>query len=69
MSTFDIINPATSAVLDRATDAGPDEARQAVDRSVAAFAVWKAKTAVRALDGPAQVVRADPRRTQTRSRA
>ena len=44
MSTFDIINPATSAVLDRANDAGPDEARQAVDRSVAAFAEWKAKT-------------------------
>ena len=44
MSTFDIINPATSAVLDRANDAGPDDARQAVDRSVAAFAEWKAKT-------------------------
>ncbi len=45
MSTFDIINPATSAVLDRANDAGPDEARQAVEQSVAAFAGWKAKTA------------------------
>ena len=45
MSTFDIINPATSAVLDRASDAGPDEARQAVEQSVAAFAGWKAKTA------------------------
>ena len=45
MSTFDIINPATSAVLDRANDAGPEEARQAVERSVAAFAGWKAKTA------------------------
>ena len=44
MSTFPIINPTTSAVLDRANDAGPDEARQAVDRSVAAFAEWKAKT-------------------------
>ena len=45
MNTFDIINPATSAVLDRANDAGPDEARQAVEHSVAAFAGWKAKTA------------------------
>ena len=45
MNTFDIINPATSAVLDRANDAGPDEARQAVEQSVAAFAGWKAKTA------------------------
>ena len=45
MSTFDIINPATSAVLDRANDAGPEEARQAVEQSVAAFAGWKAKTA------------------------
>ena len=45
MATFDIINPATSAVLDRADDAGPEEARQAVEQSVAAFAAWKAKTA------------------------
>jgi succinate-semialdehyde dehydrogenase/glutarate-semialdehyde dehydrogenase len=45
MATFDIINPATSAVLDRAPDAGPDEARQAVEQAVAAFAAWKAKTA------------------------
>ena len=45
MNTFDIINPATSAVLDRANDAGPEEARQAVEQSVAAFAGWKAKTA------------------------
>ena len=45
MNTFDIINPATSAVLDRANDAGPDQARQAVEQSVAAFAAWKAKTA------------------------
>ena len=44
MSTFDIINPATSAVLDRAPDATAGDARQAVDRSVAAFAEWKAKT-------------------------
>ena len=45
MKSFDIINPATSAVLDRADDAGPHEARQAVDQSVAAFSGWKARTA------------------------
>jgi len=45
MATFDIINPATSAVLDRANDAGADEAKQAIEKSVAAFASWKAKTA------------------------
>ena len=44
MNTFDIINPATSAVLDRANDASPDEARQAVEQSVTAFAGWKART-------------------------
>src|SRR5688572_14484701 len=45
MATFDIINPATSAVLDRAPDASPDDAKQAIDRSVTAFASWRAKTA------------------------
>ena len=45
MATFDVINPATSAVLDRAPDATADDARQAVEQSVAAFAGWKAKTA------------------------
>ena len=44
MPTFDIINPATSAVLDRVTDASPADAKAAIDRSVAAFAVWKART-------------------------
>lgn len=44
MRTFDIINPATSAVLDHAPDASVDEARQAIEKSVAAFAMWKAKT-------------------------
>jgi succinate-semialdehyde dehydrogenase/glutarate-semialdehyde dehydrogenase len=44
MKSFEIINPATSAVIDRAPDASIDEAKQAVDRSVAAFAAWKAKT-------------------------
>ena len=44
MSTFDIINPATSTVLDRANDAGADDARAAAERSVAAFAGWKTRT-------------------------
>ena len=42
---FDIINPATSAVLDRAPDATVDDAKHAIEKSVAAFASWKAKTA------------------------
>ena len=45
MATFDIINPATSAVLDRAPDADVNDAQQAIDRSVTAFASWRAKTA------------------------
>ena len=45
MQTFDVINPATNAVLDRAPDASIEEAKQAVERAVAAFAVWKATTA------------------------
>lgn len=44
MKSFEIINPATSAVLDRAPDATADDARQALEKSVAAFATWKAKT-------------------------
>jgi succinate-semialdehyde dehydrogenase/glutarate-semialdehyde dehydrogenase len=44
MKSFEIFNPATSAVIDRAPDASIDEARQAVERSVAAFGAWKAKT-------------------------
>jgi acyl-CoA reductase-like NAD-dependent aldehyde dehydrogenase len=51
MATFDIINPATSAVLDRAPDATASDARQAVDRSVAAFAGWKAKTPFESCEG------------------
>jgi succinate-semialdehyde dehydrogenase / glutarate-semialdehyde dehydrogenase len=43
-NSFAVINPATSAVLDRANDAGPEEAKVAVDKSVTAFATWKAKT-------------------------
>jgi succinate-semialdehyde dehydrogenase/glutarate-semialdehyde dehydrogenase len=45
MATFDIINPATSAVLERVPDATVDEARQAIEKSVTAFAAWKMKTA------------------------
>jgi succinate-semialdehyde dehydrogenase/glutarate-semialdehyde dehydrogenase len=45
MKTFDVVNPATSAVLDRAPDASVDDAKQAIERSVAAFAAWKATTA------------------------
>ena len=44
MRTFDIINPATNAVLDQAPDASVEEARHAVEKSVAAFATWKTKT-------------------------
>ena len=45
MKSFDIINPATSAVLDRAPDATVEDAKHAIDKSVAAFASWKSKTA------------------------
>src|SRR5687767_15465730 len=45
MATFDVINPATSAVLDRAPDLSVDDAKQAVERAVNAFSTWKAKTA------------------------
>jgi succinate-semialdehyde dehydrogenase/glutarate-semialdehyde dehydrogenase len=44
MKTFDIINPATAAVLDRAPDASVEEAQQAIERSVSAFASWKVRT-------------------------
>ncbi len=45
MKTFEVINPATSAVLDSAPDAGIEEAKAAIERSVVAFASWKARTA------------------------
>jgi succinate-semialdehyde dehydrogenase/glutarate-semialdehyde dehydrogenase len=45
MKSFEVMNPATSAVLDMAPDASADDARSAIERSVAAFAPWKAKTA------------------------
>ena len=43
--TFDVINPATGASVGAAPDANADEARAAIERSVAAFPLWKAKTA------------------------
>ncbi len=43
MKSFEIVNPANSAVIDRAPDASVEEARQAVERSVAAFGPWKTK--------------------------
>ena len=45
MTTFSVTNPATSAVLEQVPDAGPAEARAAIERAVAGFATWKAKTA------------------------
>ena len=50
MSTFNVINPATNAVVGAAFDAGPDEARHAIERSVAAFPIWKAMTAFERAD-------------------
>jgi succinate-semialdehyde dehydrogenase/glutarate-semialdehyde dehydrogenase len=44
MPTFDVINPATNARLDSAPDAGPADARRAIDRSVSAFQSWKSRT-------------------------
>lgn len=45
MTTFDVINPATNTVLDSAPDCGAQEAKDAIEKSVAAFITWKAKTA------------------------
>ena len=50
MKTFNVINPATGAVVGAAADAGPDEARHAIERSVAAFSIWKARTAFERAD-------------------
>jgi len=41
---FSVTNPATSAVLDQVLDAGPADARAAIDRAVAGFAAWKIRT-------------------------
>ena len=43
--SFNIINPATGAVVGVAADAGADDARAAIEQSVSAFPGWKAKTA------------------------
>ena len=40
MNSFNITNPATGTVLDSAPDAGLEEAKAAIDRSVVAFASW-----------------------------
>ncbi|MFM8535486.1 MAG: NAD-dependent succinate-semialdehyde dehydrogenase [Acidimicrobiia bacterium] len=45
MRTFDVVNPATASVLDRAPDRSADDAKLAIERCVSAFAMWKAKTA------------------------
>jgi len=50
MNTFNVINPATGAVLGAAPDATPDDARAAIERSVAAFPLWKATTAFERAD-------------------
>lgn len=42
---FAVMNPATSGVLDEVPDAGPDEARAAIERALAGFAAWKQQTA------------------------
>ncbi len=50
MNTFNVINPATGASIGAAPDANADEARAAIERSVAAFPLWKAKTAFERCD-------------------
>jgi succinate-semialdehyde dehydrogenase/glutarate-semialdehyde dehydrogenase len=45
LSSFDVINPATGTSIGAAPDANADDARKAIERSVAAFPLWKAKTA------------------------
>jgi succinate-semialdehyde dehydrogenase/glutarate-semialdehyde dehydrogenase len=44
-NTFDVINPATGVSIGAAPDATADDARAAIERSVAAFPLWKATTA------------------------
>ncbi|MDP2391108.1 MAG: NAD-dependent succinate-semialdehyde dehydrogenase [Acidobacteriota bacterium] len=45
MKSFNVINPATGASIGTAPDATADDARAAIERAVAAFPGWKAKTA------------------------
>jgi succinate-semialdehyde dehydrogenase/glutarate-semialdehyde dehydrogenase len=42
---FAVVNPATAGVLDDVPDAGPEDARAAIERAVAGFAAWRQKTA------------------------
>ena len=44
-ATFAVTNPATGSELQAVPDAGPADARAAIDRAVQAFAPWKARTA------------------------
>ncbi|MGE3492190.1 MAG: NAD-dependent succinate-semialdehyde dehydrogenase [Vicinamibacterales bacterium] len=50
MASFEVINPATGGVVGAVINAGADEARDAIDRSVNAFPAWKAKTAFERAD-------------------
>ena len=50
MDTFNVINPATGSAIGSAPDATADDARAAIERSVAAFPLWKAKTAFERAD-------------------
>lgn len=43
--TFNVVNPATGETIATVPDCGPDEAKQAADLSVEAFAKWKQTTA------------------------
>lgn len=44
-TTFDVVSPATGALLASVADCGPDDARAAADASVAAFETWRRTTA------------------------
>jgi len=50
MKDFAVINPATGASVGVAPDANADDARAAIERSVAAFPAWKATTAFERAD-------------------
>jgi succinate-semialdehyde dehydrogenase / glutarate-semialdehyde dehydrogenase len=45
MNSLDVINPATGASIGSAPDGNADDARKAIEQSVAAFPLWRAKTA------------------------
>ncbi|HYB96375.1 MAG TPA: NAD-dependent succinate-semialdehyde dehydrogenase [Vicinamibacterales bacterium] len=44
MKTFDVINPATAAVVDRVPDATREDAARALEQSVSTFTAWKSRT-------------------------